>query len=287
MCPNTLEFALKECGIFDVAWLKLQEAGLVDLDLIAAAFVHVRDLASWWGIQQSDPLESFFRKCQANARAAVQSCVSQVPLPTVGVSGRVHASSSVRPSPVPVKFKVVQKAKRKRRFTRNWPRKKLAASSMKRCWKTSLFDRLIEEHAQLGTSAKDWSVVSCLSPYLFEQRLSLQRVPLSTLPAALTALRRWKAWCVENVESSVEPCAVHVALWLRSLDGQLTVPAVTFAAIKWLETHLSFTFFVRDPEVAHRRSLPVGYKAAQVRPFTIIQWFELEKAAVRANGVAD
>ena len=118
--------------------------------------------------------------------------------------------------------------------------------------------------------------------------MGLQRVRLSsfsspTLSAALTALLRWKAWCVENVEYLVELSAVHVALWLRSLDDQPTVPAMTFAAIYWLETHLSFTFFVADPEVAHWRSLPEGYEAAQVQPFTIIQWFELEQAAVRAE----
>ena len=84
--------------------------------------------------------------------------------------------------------------------------------------------------------------------------------------------------------SSVKPCAVHVALWLRSLDDQPTVPSITFAAIKWLETHMSFTFFVADPEVAHWRSLPEGYEAAQVQPFTIIQWFELERAAIQAKG---
>ena len=96
----------------------------------------------------------------------------------------------------------------------------------------------------------------------------VQRVRLSSfsssLSAAPTALWRWKAWCVENVESPVKPCAVHVALWFRSMDDQPTVPAKTFAAIKWLET-LSFTCFVVDPEVAHRRSSPEGNETTQAQ----------------------
>ena len=85
LCTNNLDVALRECGISNDAWLKLQEAGLVDLDLIAAAFNHIQDLASWLGIQPSDPLDSFSEKCHANPRAAVQSCVAQVSLPATAI----------------------------------------------------------------------------------------------------------------------------------------------------------------------------------------------------------
>ena len=194
----------------------------MDLDLIAAAFSHIQDLAFWLrspAVRSAGRLS--LRNVEANARAAVQSCVAQVSLSTTGASGLV--GSSVRPSPGPVELKVWPRTKRKcgRSWKAVWPSKKLAASSVKKCWKSSLIDRLIEENSQLGASAKDWAVVSSLSPYLLEQRVSLHRLRLSsfsssTLSAALTALRRRKAWCAENVESSVKPCAVHL---VASISG--------------------------------------------------------------------
>ena len=302
MSVNGLSVALREFGISDDSGLKLREAVLDDLDLIAAAFDDVQDFTSWLEVQPSALLKCFFERCQASARASVLSCVAQVSLLTPEVSVPVvTSSSSALSSLVHVEMKltrdgtrqdVVPRTKRKRGLGRGWkaawPSKKLAASPLRGSWKASLVDRLIEENTLLGTSAKDWAVVSSLSPYLLEQRVRLQKVRLSsfsssTLSAALTALRRWKAWCVENVGSSVKPCAVHVALWLRSLDDQPTVPAMTFAAIKWLETHMSFIFFVADPEVAHWRSSREGNEAAQVQPFTIIQWFQLERAAIQGR----
>ena len=171
-----------------------------------------------------------------------------------------------------------------------WLRKKQAASPLRGSWKASLVDRLIEENTLLGTSAKDWAVVSSLSPHLLGQRVGLQTVRLSsfsssTLSAAITALRRWKAWCVENVGSSVKPCAVHVALWLRSLDDQPTVPSITFAAIKWLETHMSFTFFVADPEVAHWRSLPEVMKQLKCNRLRLSSGLNWNVRQYRLKGV--
>ena len=53
MSVNGLSLALREFGISDDSGLKLREASLGDLDLIAAAFEDVQDLTSWPEVQPS------------------------------------------------------------------------------------------------------------------------------------------------------------------------------------------------------------------------------------------
>ena len=86
MSANGLSVALREFGISDDSGLKLREAGLDDLDLIAAAFDDVQYFTSWLEVQPSVPLKCFFERCQASAKASVMSCVAQVSLPTPEVS---------------------------------------------------------------------------------------------------------------------------------------------------------------------------------------------------------
>ena len=127
MSVNGLSVALREFGISDDSGLKLREAGLDDLDLIAAAFDDVQDFTSWLEVQPSVPLKCFFERCQASAKASVLSCAAQVSLPTPEVSVPVDTSSSALSSPVPVELKltgdgtrqdVVPRTIRKRGFER-------------------------------------------------------------------------------------------------------------------------------------------------------------------------
>ena len=106
MSVNGLSVALREFGISDDSGLKLREAGLDDLGLIAAAFDDVQDSTSWLEVQPSAPLKCFFERCQASARASVLSCVAQVSLPTPEVSVPVVTSSSALSSPVSVELKL-------------------------------------------------------------------------------------------------------------------------------------------------------------------------------------
>ena len=118
---------------------------------------------------------------------------------------------------------------------------------------------------------------------LMRERLS--SFASSALASSCSAVSRWVKWARGQGLDPFPVAPLRVALWLRSLSLEFPTSASSaFSALRWLEHHLGFAFGSNDPSIAYWRAPNQGRLGTQASPFTLKQWFQLEKAAVKSTG---
>ena len=175
--------------------------------------------------------------------------------------------------------------KRRRLWTPRFKKKTFRGSC-----KDRLVGNLLDSFDVLGFAGKLYRDFSELSDDLEKQHRDLMRERLSSfsssaLASSCSALSRWIEWARRQGVDPFPAAPLTVALWLRSLSLKFPTSASSaFSALRWLETHLGFDFGSNDPSIAYWRAPNQGHLVTQASPFTLKQWFQLEKAAVTCTG---
>ena len=157
--------------------------------------------------------------------------------------------------------------------------------------KARLFGNLLHSFDVFGSARKLYKDFSVLPDNLKKQHRDLMRERLSSfsssaLASSCYALSRWLRWARGPGLNPFPVAPLSFALWLRSISLEFPTSASSaFSALSWLENHLGFDFKSNDPSIAYWKAPNQGHLVTQASPFTLKQWFQLERAALKSTGL--
>ena len=283
-----MEFIAQSRSVPDSVRQKLELRGMWDPCLIANAF------------DSADEFQAYVEHVSVVLVALYDACCKWTDA-RVSLAGRscsnVQAVPLVPTPPVPLAPPLVAcvpvvRPKRRASWLPRHPRRKAipvpglhSSAVVFRVYVDELWDKFIA----LGSDGALWHEfvalpVALQADYQALTKERLAKFSATTLSAALSALARWQDWQLRAGHVG-PPTALAVSLWLRSLqDASNTSARGAFTSLRWLETHLGFSFATASPTVRAFREPVAGHVVKQAVPLTLIQWVQLEKVAQSSEG---
>ena len=108
--------------------------------------------------------------------------------------------------------------------------------------------------------------------------------PVTTLAAAVGRWTSWETWADSNSAQVYNILAVHVRLYLKSLEDKgPTAAKGAYVQLRWLELNVGCFFHTELKDVKDQAAAQGDHIERQVAPMKLVWWIKLELLATGSN----